>query len=270
MSFSPLSADDKPSVLFRAECRANTSFNRGYLCARKSIYGGAPAGHEFDAHLSWKRQPTRFLSFFSSWRRAMKRRESLEQNGEEDIVVIAVWAKDLPGVYSAEEVASILGYSNTGPNPRKRLCNHYDEYLVEGGIAMDEYRILALFEGGGPDRDVVPKVSDKDCGFLKPKIEDHALFPTIEGAGTQTDISERLRVVDTPIPALDTFFQDVRFLSVARKKMQTLLQPSEPWESKNKVTIDEELGGHYRMAGHASLGERKRRTNIAEYSRIFA
>ncbi|KAH1971363.1 hypothetical protein KXW88_003158 [Aspergillus fumigatus] len=155
MSFSPLSADDKPSVLFRAECRANTSFNRGYLCARKSIYGGAPAGHEFDAHLSWKRQPTRFLSFFSSWRRAMKRRESLEQNGEEDIVVIAVWAKDLPGVYSAEEVASILGYSNTGPNPRKRLCNHYDEYLVEGGIAMDEYRILALFEGGGPDRDVV-------------------------------------------------------------------------------------------------------------------
>lgn len=35
------------------------------------------------------------------------------------------------------------------------LRNHHDEYLVEGGIVADEYRILAVFEGGGMERDVV-------------------------------------------------------------------------------------------------------------------
>jgi hypothetical protein len=35
------------------------------------------------------------------------------------------------------------------------ISAHHDEYLVEGGIAPDEYRILAIFEGGGPDRTVV-------------------------------------------------------------------------------------------------------------------
>jgi hypothetical protein len=39
-----------------------------------------------------------------------------------------------------------------------------------------------------------------------------------------------------PILTLRTFFQDIRFLGVARKVMQTLLRPSEPWQSKNKVT----------------------------------
>lgn len=85
----------------------------------------------------------------------MRRREDLESEGEKDIVVIAVWAKNLAGVYSAEEVACRLGYSDTGLNPRRRLRNHHDEYLVEGGIAADEYRILAVFEGGGPERNVV-------------------------------------------------------------------------------------------------------------------
>lgn len=105
----------------------------------------------------------------------------------------------------------------------------------------------------------VPKVSDEDCGFLERKMEDRTLFPTIEDAGTRTDIWKRLRVVDTPIPTLHTFFQDIHFLGVARKVMQTLLPPSEPWQSKNKTTIDEELGGQYLMAATASLRERKLR-----------
>lgn len=144
--FFSLSADAKPpSILFRAECSANTSFREGYLCARRTIYGGAPLWQDFNDHLSWKRKPTRFLSFFSSWGRAMKRREDLENEGGKDIVLIAVWAKNLAGVYSTEEVAHRLGYSDAGLNPRRRLRNHHDEYLVEGGIAADEYRILAFW-----------------------------------------------------------------------------------------------------------------------------
>ncbi|QVM09593.1 hypothetical protein D8B26_004248 [Coccidioides posadasii str. Silveira] len=154
MTFSPLSAGTKPSVLFRAECRANTSFREGYLCARGTIHGGVPSREDFDDRLSWKKRPTRFLSFFSSWRRVMKRQEYLEGDEKKDIVVIALWAKSLAGVYSAKEVAYTLGYSDTGPDPRKKLRNHHDEYLVEGGIAADEYCILAIFEGGGPEREV--------------------------------------------------------------------------------------------------------------------
>jgi hypothetical protein len=66
-------------------------------------------------------------------------------------------------------------------------------------------------------------------------------------------------LIDTPILTLHTFFQDIHFLGVARKVMQTLLPPSEPWQSRNKATIDEELGGQHLVAATASLRERKLR-----------
>lgn len=84
----------------------------------------------------------------------MQLRERLQRDGKMGIVVIAVWAENLAGVYSAEEAASRLGYLRTGPDRRRRLQNHHDEYLVEGGIAPDEYRILGIFQGDGPEREV--------------------------------------------------------------------------------------------------------------------
>lgn len=83
----------------------------------------------------------------------MQRRKTLEREGKTDIVVIAVWVKGLAGVYSAEEAASRLGYSDTGL--QRKICHHRDEYLVEGGIVDTEYRVLAIFEGGGPPRNIV-------------------------------------------------------------------------------------------------------------------
>jgi hypothetical protein len=107
---------------------------------------------------------------------------------------------------------------------------------------------------------LVPGVSNKDLKFLgEGMVKNQTLFPSIEDPETRNAIWQRLQLINAPILTLRTFFQDIRFLGVARKVMQTLLRPSEPWESKNKVTIDEELGGHYRMPGSASLGERKRR-----------
>ncbi|RJE18780.1 hypothetical protein PHISCL_08881 [Aspergillus sclerotialis] len=156
MDLYKLTADKVPFILFRA-CIATASFSpRGDLYARRTIHGGAPTWRDFECHLSWARRPTGLLSFSSSWRRAMRQREILRNGGENDIVVIAVWAKDLAGVYSAEDVASKLGY------PEERARVHRNEYLVEGGIAADEYRILAVFEGGGTERDVV-----FECPFYK-------------------------------------------------------------------------------------------------------
>ncbi|KAL5042241.1 hypothetical protein BDW71DRAFT_217091 [Aspergillus fruticulosus] len=56
----------------------------------------------------------------------------LEKKGERDVVVIAVWAKGLAGVYSAEEAATKLGYSDTGLDRRRKLWHHRDEYLGGG------------------------------------------------------------------------------------------------------------------------------------------
>lgn len=154
MFVHPLPDNAKPSLLFRAECSSNTSFREGYLCARRTIYEGPPSWQEFDDQLSWKRKPTRFLSF-GTWKRAMQRRETLEREGETDIAVIAVWVEHLSGVYSAEEIAARLGYSDTGLDPQRKIWHHRDEYLVEGGIVADEYRVLAIFEGGGPPRNIV-------------------------------------------------------------------------------------------------------------------
>lgn len=154
MFVHPLPDNAKPSLLFRAECSGNTSFREGYLCARRTIYEGPPSWQELDDELSWKRKPTRFLSF-GTWKRAMQRQKTLEREGKTDIVVIAVWVEHLSGVYSAEEIAARLGYSDTGLDPQRKIWHHRDEYLVEGGIVADEYRVLAIFEDGGPPRNIV-------------------------------------------------------------------------------------------------------------------
>lgn len=57
--------------------------------------------------------------FFSNWRRAMMRREYLEDNNMMDVVVISAWTEYLVGVYSAEKVASMLGHRACS---RRRLC----------------------------------------------------------------------------------------------------------------------------------------------------
>ena len=83
----------------------------------------------------------------------MTRRERLKEQGKTDIVVIAVWAKGLCGVYDAE--ATIPYLNRLGLRPQLNARKHADEYLVDGGVLDNEYRILAMFRGGGDkNRDV--------------------------------------------------------------------------------------------------------------------
>ena len=101
----------------------------------------------FDDCLSWRKIKTPFIPFTNSWTRALQRRRRLIEKGGKDVVIIAIWSKGLHNVYDAYDVAKMLGYRDESSNPRKRLENHLDEYLVSGGILADEYRILAIFNG---------------------------------------------------------------------------------------------------------------------------
>ncbi|KAL6229069.1 P-loop containing nucleoside triphosphate hydrolase protein [Aspergillus navahoensis] len=76
----------------------------------------------------------------------------MEWDKEEDIVVVAVWAKGLTNVYNALDAATTLGYTDTGTDPVRNIWDHRQEFLVDNGITADEYRILAVFEGGGESR----------------------------------------------------------------------------------------------------------------------
>jgi len=69
-------------------------------------------------------------------------------------MIIAVWAEDMHHLYKAEDIAETLGYDDSGQDPRRRLRNHRHEYLVWGSILADDYRILAVFAGDGPERSV--------------------------------------------------------------------------------------------------------------------
>ncbi|KAL7649375.1 hypothetical protein ACMYSQ_012216 [Aspergillus niger] len=100
----------------------------------------------------------------------------------------------------------------------------------------------------------VPKLSEPDREYLRSRMmDDRTLFPSIDDSDTRAALWERLKQIDTPIPTLGTFFQDLRFLGVASKVMKALLLPPEDLGSKKtkKITIDCELAEF--VPGQASL-----------------
>ncbi|KAL3468695.1 hypothetical protein BJX99DRAFT_265928, partial [Aspergillus californicus] len=97
-----------------------------------------------------------------------------------------------------------------------------------------------------------PKVSNRDLHFLEKRMNDGTLFPSIQDGTKRNAVWNRLQTISVPIPTLQTFFSDLRYLAVARKVMRTLLQINNP---KTKMSIDERLGGQHRMIGRLPLGQ---------------
>ena len=60
------------------------------------------------------------------------------------------YVKSKPGCTNTKA----LGYKNSGQDRRRRLKSHRYKYLVWGSIPADDYRILAVFPGDGPERSV--------------------------------------------------------------------------------------------------------------------
>jgi hypothetical protein len=115
-------------------------------------------GQAFDDHLSWAHRPTPFISFFNNWGQALARRRWLLEEGANNVTIIAVWVKDLHYVHDAYDIATALRYTDDNrdgarqPRQPRQLRHHFGEFLVEGGIRADDYRILATFDGDGPER----------------------------------------------------------------------------------------------------------------------
>lgn len=65
-------------------------------------------------------------------------------------------------MYIADDTATALGYSNNGQDNRRKLANHWHEYLVWSGIAENDNRILPVFSGDGPESAVFLQSSTCD------------------------------------------------------------------------------------------------------------
>ena len=140
---SPL--ETPPVILFRVECHnpGSSAYNRTFstsgMSARdtgRSITAGA-----FVDCLSWAHINTPFIPFTKDWRRALRRTQWLIEQGERNVVIIAIWSKGLRNVYDGYDAAKKYEW------PTKRMENHLDECLVYGGISADEYRVLVIFNG---------------------------------------------------------------------------------------------------------------------------
>ncbi|KAF5635074.1 hypothetical protein F52700_5622 [Fusarium sp. NRRL 52700] len=101
-------------------------------------------------HLLWKSVRTPFVSFFRSWERALIWRKHLIEREGKGIMIVAVWLKNLSGVYDAYNIAKRLidrEDPKSSSELQRNLGNYRGELLVRGGIDYTEYRILACFEG---------------------------------------------------------------------------------------------------------------------------
>lgn len=67
-------------------------------------------------------------------------------------MIIAVWAKDIHHLYKSEDIATALRYNNSGQDRRRKLAY---EYPVWGCITADDYRILGVFSGDGPEQSIL-------------------------------------------------------------------------------------------------------------------
>ncbi|KAF5614394.1 uncharacterized protein FSUBG_274 [Fusarium subglutinans] len=107
-----------------------------------------------ECHLLWKRIRTPFVSFFRSWERALNWRKHLIEKGGRGIMIVAVWLKDLSGVYDAYNIAQRL-LACQGPMSSNGLRRNLDKFrgelLVQGGIDYMGYRIMACFQGDNPE-----------------------------------------------------------------------------------------------------------------------
>ena len=121
-----------------------------------------PSLEVIDLHLAWQPVTTPFTSFYSSWRKVMRRRQWLVDRGSPRLRIIIVESRNFGQVVVAREAALQLGYRNDDVDRRRQLRYFWDKYLVHGGVSRYKDAILASIpadgrevtvdEGGRPTR----------------------------------------------------------------------------------------------------------------------
>ncbi|CAJ2511020.1 Uu.00g066450.m01.CDS01 [Anthostomella pinea] len=121
----------------------NWNFEDGSLTPRKLV-----GLRGLDRHMAWDSQySSPFISFFSDWNVAVRRRKWIMANGGAEVVILAVWAKDLVKLYDAHRIAFALGYrAFPRKGPRRLLYHHQHEYLHFGPLLAGGSHIIALFD----------------------------------------------------------------------------------------------------------------------------
>ncbi|KAH7199208.1 hypothetical protein BKA60DRAFT_583176 [Fusarium oxysporum] len=138
---------------FRVEVHNNhrlqncTFDENGNMIARNpSRPGDAQACRDY---LLWQRPGGPFVSFFTNWYAALRRRQWMIEQGATEVVIVAVWLKELSRIYDAFAIARVLGLEKVD-KPDLFLY----EVLIHGEISADSYRILAMFRGIQPTVDI--------------------------------------------------------------------------------------------------------------------
>jgi hypothetical protein len=102
-----------------------------------------------DLHLTWQHFTTLYTSFFSSWRKVLRRRQWLASRGSPHLRIIIIDSQNLGQVVDARQAALQLGYDDNCTDPRRQLRYFWNEYLVENTVSLYEDAVLAVIPADG-------------------------------------------------------------------------------------------------------------------------
>lgn len=77
-------------------------------------------------------------------------------------------------------------------------------------------------------KDRIPKLCKSNKSLVQDRIRSGTLFPEITDSTARSQILENLLLVNYPIPTLNTFFENIKFLQPLSKAIKGLLDPPTP------------------------------------------
>lgn len=137
LDFFKLDDAEKPRIGFRVFVSSGDERCRNTLRSRDPHADATILTLEH--HLTWKKEPSPFVSLWTSWRRAVNWARSRAKSGGMDIDIAAVWIHDRD-IYDAYDASKILALP-----PKKLLDYHQDEVILVDRGGEADFSIIAQF-----------------------------------------------------------------------------------------------------------------------------
>lgn len=148
-ALTPLAFENRPFIGFRVEVNNPSNprdHNANGLRARDP--SAQPTLELVREHLTWsRRQPGPFVSFFTTWSKALRRRQYFLGRGAREIIIHAVWLRDLPdvSVYDACEAAERVGLEDWPFSQDEVLVlDRRPSSRWQEESALEKYRLFTL------------------------------------------------------------------------------------------------------------------------------